>query len=122
MFIHIVCWRFRELGENGRSKAENALEVRRRFEALRGVIPGMTRCEVGINVDPSPDASDAVLFSEFESAEAFAAYPPHPAHQEIVAFLKGVRTERRVIDYELVDRPEQYLRVSGSLDPGNACG
>jgi hypothetical protein len=100
MFIHIVFWRLHEVGENGRLKAENAAEIRRRFEALRGRIPGMTRCEVGTNVDDSPDASDLALYCEFESAEAFAAYPPHPLHQEIVAFLKGVRAERRVVDYE----------------------
>ncbi len=100
MFIHIVFWRLRDIAENGRTKAENAVEIQRRFEALRGVIPGMTRCEVGLNLDPGPDASDAVLYTEFESAEAFAGYPPHPAHQAIVAWLKGIRTERRVVDYE----------------------
>jgi len=100
MFVHIVFWRLHATGENGLSKGENAAEIRRRFEALRGRIPGMQRCEVGVNVDPSPDASDLVLYTEFDSAEAFAAYPPHPLHKEIVAFLKGVRSERRVVDYE----------------------
>jgi hypothetical protein len=100
MFVHIVFWRLLDIGENGLTKVENGLEIRRRFEALRGRIPGMRRCEVGVNVDPSPDAADLVLYTEFDSAEAFAGYPPHPLHREIVAFLKGVRTERRVVDYE----------------------
>jgi hypothetical protein len=100
MFVHIVFWRLREDSPNGRSKRENALELKQRFEALRGLIPGITRCDVGLNVDTSADACDVALYSEFESRAAFEDYPPHPAHQAIVAFLKDVRTERRVVDYE----------------------
>ena len=32
---------------------------------------------------------------------ALDAYQLHPAHKEIVGFLKDVRSERRVVDYEL---------------------
>ncbi len=101
MFVHIVLWRLHENGANGRSKLENALELKRRFEAMRGVIPGMTRCEVGIDINGSGEASDVVLYSEFESKAALDAYAPHPAHQAIVSFLKDVRSERRVVDYEV---------------------
>jgi quinol monooxygenase YgiN len=100
MIVHIVFWRLHERGANGQSKEENALEMRRRFEALRGVIPGLLRCEIGIDVAHTPDSVDVALYSEFESMAALDAYQPHPAHQEIIAFLKDVRFERRVIDYE----------------------
>lgn len=100
MIVHIVFWKLHEQGLNGKSKQENALEMRRRFDALRGVIPGLLTCEIGIDVAHTPDSVDVVLYSEFESMAALDAYQPHPAHQEIVAFLKDVRSERRVIDYE----------------------
>ena len=100
MVIHIVFWRLHERSANGQSKDENALEMKRRFEALVGVIPGLLKCSVGIDFAHTPDSSDVALYSEFTSRDALDAYQPHPAHQEIVAFLKDVRTERRVVDYE----------------------
>jgi hypothetical protein len=100
MVVHIVFWRLHERSANGRTKQENALEMKRRFEALVGVIPGLLRCVIGIDFAKTADSADVALYSEFESRAALDAYQPHPAHQEIVAFLKDVRTERRVIDYE----------------------
>jgi hypothetical protein len=57
-------------------------------------------CSVGIDVAHTPDSSDVALYAEFASRDALDAYQPHPAHQEIVGFLKDVRSERRVVDYE----------------------
>ena len=100
MLVHIVFWRLHDPAPNGRTKQHNAIELKRRFEALAGVIPGMTRCEVGIDISGTDESSDVVLYSEFESKAALDAYQPHPAHKDIVGFLKGVRSERRVVDYE----------------------
>ncbi|HKE84552.1 MAG TPA: Dabb family protein [Vicinamibacterales bacterium] len=101
MVVHIVFWRLHERSANGLTKHDNAREMKRRFERLAGVIPGLIRCVVGIDFAHTPDSADVALYSEFESRAAFDAYQPHPAHQEIVAFLKDVRTERRVVDYEV---------------------
>ena len=100
MVVHIVFWRLAESAD-GSSREANALELKRRFDAMRGVIPGMTRCEVGIDVSRGLESSHVALYSEFESRAALDAYQSHPAHQDIVAFLKTVRTERRVVDYEM---------------------
>ena len=101
MFVHIVLWRLHEHAPNGKTRDENAAEMKRRFEALMGVIPGLTRCEIGIDMSRSSDSADVALYSEFTSLDALEAYQPHPAHQAIVAFLKDVRTERRVVDYKI---------------------
>jgi hypothetical protein len=100
MFVHIVFWRLHDPAPNGRSKEDNAREMKRQFEAMPGVVPGLLRCEVGINSIPGDEASDVALYSEFENKAAFEAYYPHPAHQEVVKFIKGVRSERRVVDWE----------------------
>ena len=100
MIVHIVFWRLHDHSTNGQTKAENAIEMKRRFEALTGVIPGLSRCTIGIDFAHTPDSADVALYSEFESRAALDAYQTHPAHQAIVAFLKDVRTERRVVDYE----------------------
>ena len=101
MIVHIVFWRLLEHAPNGQSKQENALEMKRRFEALRGVIPGLVRCEVGFDMARTPEAADVALYTEFESQAALEAYQTHPAHKDIVGFLKDIRSERRVVDYEV---------------------
>src|SRR5688572_28885138 len=101
MFVHIVFWRLHANAPNGWTKQENALEMKRRFEAMLGVIPGLTRCDVGIDVSSTEESSDVALYMEFISKAALDAYQPHPAHKEIVGFIKGVRSERRVVDYEI---------------------
>jgi hypothetical protein len=100
MIVHIVFWRLHEQA-NGRSKQENALEIRKRFEAMRPIMPGLLRLDFGIDFAGTEQSSDVALYTEFESRAALEAYQAHPAHKDIVAFIAGLRTERRVVDYEL---------------------
>ncbi|MHB8167695.1 MAG: Dabb family protein [Sulfuricella sp.] len=97
MIKHIVMWR---LNEQAGKKAENALRLKRLLEGLNGKIPGLLRLEVGIDFSREGESSDVVLYSEFESRQALDAYQVHPAHAEVVPFVKSVRAERRVVDYE----------------------
>ena len=99
MFKHIVFWRLKDTG-NGHDQLASARAMKQKFEALRGVIPGLQRIEVGIDVSRTDDSCDVALYSEFESRAAFDVYYEHPAHQELVQFIKSVRTERRMVDYE----------------------
>jgi hypothetical protein len=99
MVVHIVFWRLHDTA-NGRSKHENALEMKRRFEALRGIIPGLLHLEFGIDFASTEQSSDVVLYTEFESRAALDDYQVHPAHKDVAAFLADLRSERRVVDYE----------------------
>ncbi len=99
MFTHIVMWRLQETA-GGRSRAENARLIKERFEELANMLDGLRRLNVGINVIPGDDAADVVLYTEFESRAAFHAYLEHPAHKALAGFIKDVRVDRRVIDYE----------------------
>ena len=100
MVVHIVFWRLHETAA-GRSKRENALEMKNRFEALRGLMPGLLRLDFGIDFAGSEQSSDVALYTEFESRAALDAYQVHPAHKDVAAFLADLRTERRVVDYEV---------------------
>jgi hypothetical protein len=101
MIVHIVFWKLHEQGLNGKSKQENAEEMKRLFGELQPKIPGMRRCEIHTDMLQTPDSVDVVLYSEFDSMAALNAYQPHPEHKTIIEFLKNVRTERRVVDYEI---------------------
>ena len=94
MIKHLVMWRIE-------GKEHNAPKVKRRLEALNGRIPGLLHLEVGINFVQDEQAADVVLYSEFESRAALDAYQTHPLHNEAAEFVKAVRTERRVVDYEV---------------------
>ena len=99
MIVHIVFWRLHERAA-GRTKQENALAMKTRFEALRSVVPGLLRLDFGIDFGATDQSSDVALYTEFASRDALDAYQAHPAHKEVAAFLAELRTERRVVDYE----------------------
>ncbi len=99
MFKHIVLWKLQETAE-GRSRTENARLIKERFEELANMFDGLRHLEVGIDVLQSDASADVVLYTEFDSRAAYEAYNDHPAHKAIAGFIQGVRSERRVIDYE----------------------
>ena len=99
MVKHIVLWRLKD-SALGRSKLENAKLVKEKLEALRGIIPGLLAAEVGIDFGGSDQSYDVALYAELESREALERYQSHPAHQAVVSFIREVRTDRCVVDYE----------------------
>jgi hypothetical protein len=99
MIKHIVMWRLKDEAD-GMTRQENAVLIKQRLEALNGIIPGMSRLEIGIDFSASDDSCDVVLYSEFESKDALKGYQTHPEHLAVAAFIKEVRYERRVVDYE----------------------
>jgi len=91
MIKHIVVWKMKE-----EISAEQKEEMKLRLEALIGKIPELLIIEVGIDFT----GETMSLYSEFASKEGLAVYQAHPDHQEVVAFVKPLVAERRVIDYE----------------------
>lgn len=90
-------WRLHE--EN---KRENAVLLKQQLEALLDTIPSIQHIEVGICFLENDDAAaDVVLYSEFATRGDLQEYQAHPDHQKVVAFLNGIRTEKRVVDYEV---------------------
>lgn len=100
MVKHIVMWRLKDPAP-GRTRMQDALEIKRLLEDLAGRIPGLVTVEVGINELPGEDAAELVLYSEFDSYETLRVYAEHPAHVEVAAKVKQLRSERRVIDYQV---------------------
>jgi hypothetical protein len=99
MVKHIVLWRMRE-SAGGRGRVENAVLAKQTIEAMRGAVPGLQALEVGVDFGRGEQSFDLALYAEFESRAALAAYQDHPAHRAVVSFLREVREERVVVDYE----------------------
>ena len=98
MIRHIVMWNVRGATPEERSNAIRFLKSR--FEGLRGRIPGLLHLEVGVDTSRADHACDVVLYSEFESRQALAAYATHPEHLRVRGELEGLRVARHQVDYE----------------------
>ena len=95
MIVHIVMFTFKE--EN---RAENIAKAKEMLEALVPKIDPLLSMEVGVDFNGSERAMDLSLISTFETKEGLAEYATHPAHLEVVAFIKEVTEASRVVDYE----------------------
>jgi heme-degrading monooxygenase HmoA len=99
MIKHIVMWKLKDQAE-GADRAANAQEMKHRLDACANIVPGMLKFEVAL-AQPGLEATyDVVLYSEFASKEALAAYAAHPTHQAVVPFIGAVREARQCMDYE----------------------
>ncbi|MDF3065801.1 MAG: uncharacterized protein K0R38_1402 [Polyangiaceae bacterium] len=99
MIRHIVMWKLKgPTVEDRRLQAEQAREA---LLGMFGQVPGLTKMEVGIGLVSGEQEADLVLTTTHDSWEALAAYAEHPAHEPVKNLIGGLRTERRVVDYEL---------------------
>jgi hypothetical protein len=95
MIVHIVMFKFKEA-----NKAANIEKAKAMLEALVEKIEPLQTMEVGIDFNGSERAYDLSLYSTFESKEGLQTYAVHPAHLEVVAFIKEVTEASKVVDYE----------------------
>ena len=93
MVTHIVLWNLKDKTQ----KAQQGGEMKRRLEALVGVVPGLRRAEVGVGFN----GYDVALYTELEDRAALAVYADHPAHCKVKEFVHSVICERVCCDYEV---------------------
>ena len=94
MVRHIVFMKFPEFSLAQIAK-EKLLSMKEHIEVLQEI-------EVGIDFSRSERSFDLALVTTFASKEDLEKYRIHPYHQnEIVAWLKEVGTETKVVDYEI---------------------
>lgn len=99
MIRHIVFFRMK--GEGTDDVRRNALELKARLEALPPLIKEIRHLETGLDVVRSEASYDLSLTVDVDDLSALEAYRVHPAHQEVVAFVKEASTARAVVDYEV---------------------
>lgn len=99
MIRHIVMWKLR--GPSPEERRQQAEQVKAALLGMRGKVPGMSSIEVGIGTASGEQEADVVLSSLHESWEALAEYAKHPAHEPVKELIGALRTERRVVDYEV---------------------
>lgn len=95
MIVHIVMFKFKE-----HDKEQNILKAKEMLEALPSKIEDLQLMEVGIDFNGSERAYDMSLYSTFETKHGLSVYATHPAHLEVLAFIKEVVETTKVVDYE----------------------
>ncbi len=104
MIRHVVMWKLN--GASASEKQEQAERVRAALRGLLGKVPGMSSLEVGIGHSlENEQLSDLVLITTHESWKALDTYQRHPDHHDVAQLISEMRSERRVVDFE-IDEPE----------------
>ena len=99
MIRHVVSWKL--AAEDAGERAEQAAEVARRLNALDGVVPQLRSISAGANA-AYPDTNwDVPLVADFDSIAALEEYQVHPAHEEVVAYVRSVVASRAAVDFEV---------------------
>ena len=97
MIKHVVMWKLKD--EN---KIKNAALLKKKLLALKDQIKEIKEIEVGINSqEVSSENYNVVLVSEFLSMEELNKYTVHPAHQDLVKYVRTIRDIRTAVDYEI---------------------
>jgi hypothetical protein len=99
MIRHIVMWKLK--GPSVEEKRRQAEQARAALLGMLGRVPGLTQLEVGIGTGSAEDEADLVLSSTHDSWQALSDYQGHPAHEPVKKLIGELRTERRVVDFEL---------------------
>jgi hypothetical protein len=97
MIKHIVMWNLE--GDTHEQNRQACLFLKERFEGLAGLIPGLLKIEVGVDISQIDYACDVVLYTEFDSQEALDAYASHPEHLRVRGELGSSRIARHQVDY-----------------------
>jgi hypothetical protein len=97
MVEHIVLLKFSH--ETTREQKDEAIRM---TLALKEVIPGIIDIQQGDNFSNRNKGFEVGLTVRFEDRSSFENYGPHPAHQQVFAFLKGIGLEDIiVVDFEI---------------------
>ena len=99
MIKHIVMWNMR--GDTALEKAAAIDKLKRSFDELRNLVPGIVHMEIGVDSSRVDYACDVVLYSEFESQAALDVYALHPEHLRVKNELADLRVARHQVDYEV---------------------
>lgn len=76
-----------------------AREAAERLAALDGVVPTLASIEVGVDEGRTDRSWDLCLITRFEDQAALDAYQVHPAHQEVVVWIRQHATGAAAVDW-----------------------
>ncbi len=88
---HVVFFQFTD--------ANDATEAAAKLNALHGVVPTLQSIETGVDQLRTGRSWDLCLITRFADQAAMDAYQVHPAHQEVLAWLKARAKSVAAVDW-----------------------
>jgi len=76
-------------------------KIKQDLEGLKRAIPEIKVMELGKDFNELPVSYDVALYSEFESKEDLEIYQKHPEHVKVAQFIRQIRTDVALADYEV---------------------
>ena len=98
MVRYCVMWKFKP--SDGKTPKELAEDVKEKYEALLGLVPGLQHIEVGVNRNEGKTSYDAVMMADFESWETLAAYKADTLRDNVIEYVKTIAEVRAKVEYE----------------------
>lgn len=95
---HIVAWKL--TSEDSAERAEQSDRIHRELVALKDVVPGIIDITVGSDVVGGANW-DVAIVADFVDLAALEGYIVHPAHQDVVTYVRSVVSDRVAVDFEL---------------------
>ena len=96
---HVVTWKM--AAEDPAERSEHAAGIAARLQGLVGVVPSVRALSTGVNALDLAGNWDVTLVADFDDAAGLDAYQVHPAHQEVVAYVRSVAGGRSAVDFEV---------------------
>ena len=94
MFIHIVCWKYKN-----ETDAETRDDHRAKLAGLPGIISDIVSFHVGADILNLDRSFDTGLTSVFPDRAAFDRYTDHPEHQKVAAMGREIAEKVVSVDF-----------------------
>ena len=88
------------LDTSAKTPKEIAEDIKERYQAILGIVPGLKNVEVGVNRNESATSYDAVLIEDFDSWQDLAAYKADPIRDELTKYVDKFVDVRARVEYE----------------------
>jgi len=95
---HLVLWKL--AADADQDKQLIIAELEERFAPLAD-LDGVERLEIRADIGETDGNWDVVLDGDYRDTAALDAYQVHPAHVEVVGYVRSVVTARACIDFEV---------------------
>jgi len=95
---HIVAWKL--AAADADQRAVDVAGITTRLLALEGVVPSIRAISAGADV-LGGENWDVAIVADFDDVEGLREYIDHPAHQEVVTYVRSVVSSRVAVDFEL---------------------
>jgi len=101
MYMHLVMWKLKDEA-GGKTKEENAVEMKKRLDELPAVIKEIKQYDVSINIgNYGASFYDLGLIASYDNINDFWAYTKYPEHDAVLEFIQSIQDDEQIVDYEI---------------------